>query len=106
MTTIHPRLTVTLDGETAALPDAVVARLQVLTDRTNATQKTTLTALDWIALNLKELAVSDQLTAAVEQLRHQHEKDANDALTAAINTARGELIASLADAAIAGSGPE
>ena len=91
-----PRLTLTLDDKAAGLPDAVVPLLQRLTDRTNAQQKTTFSVLDWLALHLKELAIADDLAAAVEQLRQQQQTDAEASLAAAVNTARDELLASLA----------
>ena len=90
------RLTITLDAAFAGLPDAVIPRLQLHADRTNAAQKTALTVLDWIALNLNELAVSDDLAAAVQQLQEQQQKDAQSALETALKTARDQLLAALA----------
>ena len=90
------RLTITLDDKTADLPDAVVPHLQLLADRTNATQNTTLTALDWLVLHIKELAIADQLATAVQQLQEQQQKDAQTALETALKTARDQLLAALA----------
>ena len=90
-----PRLTIALDGKTADLPDTIVPRLQRLTDRTNDTQKTALTVLDWLALHLKELAVADDLTAAVAALQQQQEADAQAALDAGVKAARDQLLATL-----------
>jgi len=100
-----PRLTITLDGKTADLPDAVVPRLQVLCDRTNAAQKTPITLLDWLELNLKELAVADDLAAAIRQLQEQQQADAQATLETAIKTARDQLIASLNNTTAAGGQP-
>ena len=90
-----PRLTITLDGQTAGLPDAVVPALQRLTDRTNAAQKTALTVLEWLTTHLKEVAIADDLTAAIEQLRRQQETDAQATLESGAKAARDELIAAL-----------
>jgi hypothetical protein len=90
------RFTITIDGQTADLPDAVVARLQVFADRTNVAQKTALTVLGWLTLHLKELAVTDDLATAVEALRKQQQADAEAALEAAVAAARDQLLASLA----------
>jgi len=90
-----PRLTITLDGQTAGLPDAVVPALQRLTDRTNAAQKTALTVLEWLTTHLKEVAIADDLTAAIEQLRRQQETDAQASLDAAVRTTRDAMLAGL-----------
>ena len=90
-----PRLTIALDGKTADLPDSVVAHLQLLADRTNATQRTALTALDWLVLHIKELAITDDLALAVDALRKQQEADAQASLEATARAARDQLLAAL-----------
>jgi len=91
---------------TIDLTDKALAGLQAEVTRYNANAGTTLTVADWIDLHLREIAIGPDLSAALEQLRKQAEADATDALTAAINAARAELLASLTGSAIAGSGPE
>ena len=99
-------ITITVDGVTGELPDACVPRLQVQVDRTNAATKGAATLLEWLALHLQEIAIADELAAAIDGLRQQGEADANVALAAAVKAARDELIATLAAPAVAGSGPE
>ena len=89
------RLTITLDAAFAGLPDAVIPRLQLHADRTNATQKTALTALDWLVLHIKELAITDDLAVAVHQIQEQAQKDAQTNLETTLKTARDELLTSL-----------
>jgi len=100
------RLTITLDGKTADLPDACIPRLQAQLDRTTPTRKTAVPLLDWLARQLQELAIGNDLATLVPLLQQQQEAAANASLAAAINTARDELIAALATPAVAGSGTE
>jgi len=100
------RITITVDGKTADLPDACVPRLQVQVDRTNAANKSSSTLLQWLEIHLQEIAIADELAAAIDGLRQQGEADANAALATAVKTARDQLIAALAAPAVAVSGPE
>jgi len=89
------RITITVDGKAAGLPDGCVPGLQLAVDRTNAADKTALTLLDWLALHLKELAIQDGLVAAVTQLQQQQQADAQAALDTAVKAARDQLLAAL-----------
>lgn len=91
---------------TIDLTDKALARLQAEVDRTNGNQGTALTVTEWLNLHVAELCIADDLAAAVQRLVGEQQKDAQAALDAAIRTARDELLASLADPAVAGSGPE
>jgi hypothetical protein len=60
---------------TITLSAAAVARLQVIVAAYNAGQGTNLTAREWMMLHLKELAISQELRASLEQIRTQAEAD-------------------------------
>jgi len=81
---------------TIDLTDKALAGLQAEVTRYNGNAGTTLTVAEWIDLHLKEIAISPDLSAALDQLRKQAEADVNAALDAAIATARAELLAALA----------
>lgn len=83
-----PKLTITLTTKT-------VRRLRNKVSTTNGNEGTAYTLVQWITLHLKELAISDDLTATVTLLQQQKEQEANDNLEAAIHAARDELIAAL-----------
>ena len=100
------RITITVDGITTDLPDAAIPGLDRQVALYNLANKTVITLADWIPINLSLVAIADDMAAAIDQLRKQHETDANAALETAIKTARDELIAALAAPAVAGSGPE
>ena len=80
---------------TITLSDKAVAGLQAVVAAYNDDNKTALTPQEWITLHLQELAIAPQLQATVVALQEQTQRDASAALTAAVRTARDELIASL-----------
>lgn len=80
---------------TTALSQATVTNLNKIVARTNENAGTALTLQQWITLHLQELAISDDLTAAITALQHQQQADAQTALDTAITAARDELLAGL-----------
>ena len=92
------RITITVDGKAHDIPDGAVPQLQLACDRTNAAQKTALPLGDWLALHLQEIAIANELAAAVGQLRQQQEDGANAALEAAVKTTHDQLLAALTTA--------
>ena len=82
------RLTIALSGKT-------VAKLQVVVAAANAANGTDLTLAAWATLHLQELAIAQELAAAINSIRAQQEREANDTLAAAVNAARGQLLTDL-----------
>lgn len=80
---------------TITLTQKAVDKLQQQVQRTNENQGTSLTIKQWITLHLRELAITDELNAAVTGLRDEQQRDAQTALEAAIRTARDQLLANL-----------
>lgn len=80
---------------TITLTQKAVDKLQQQVQRTNENQGTSLTLKQWMTLHLRELAITDELNAAVTGLRDEQQRDAQTALEAAIRTARDELLANL-----------
>ena len=80
---------------TIDLPQKVVNRLQQQVQVTNDNEGTSYTLREWIALHLKEIVIGDELAAAVRLIQQQHQQEANDALQAAIRTARDQLLQEL-----------
>ena len=80
---------------TIDLPDKAVNRLKQQVQTTNDAEGTAYTLTQWIALHLKELIIGDELAAAVRLLQQQKQQEANDALQAAIRTARDQLLQEL-----------
>ena len=76
-----PNFTITLSAK-------AVARLNALVQRTNEAAGTTYTLKQWLTLHLKELAIADEMPAAVEQLR----RESQDNLTASIAAERDRLL--------------
>ncbi len=76
---------------TINLSQKAVDKLQLHVQRTNDANGTAYTLKDWIVLHLKELAIADDLPAAIDQLQRQSQ----DALTAAITTKRDRLLQEL-----------
>ncbi len=80
---------------TITVTDTQLAKLQAVVVAHNANTGATLTVQQWLDLHLKELAIADDLTAAVRVLQEQQQRDAQATLDAAINTTRDELLAQL-----------
>lgn len=80
---------------TIDLSQATVDKLQQQVQRTNENTGTSLTLQQWITLHMKEIAIADDLTAAIAALQEQQQRDAQATLDAAITTARDQLLAEL-----------
>ena len=72
-----------------------ITALQKITTTHNANTGQALTVQQWLDLHHKELAITEDLTAAVRVLHEQQQQDAQATLEAAINTARDQLLAQL-----------
>ncbi len=83
-----PSFTITLSPKS-------VQRLKTLMQRTNDTEGTSLTLRDWITLHLRELAIAQDLSAALPALQEQTKRDYETALQAAITTTRDQLLQEL-----------
>jgi hypothetical protein len=86
---------------TIDITDAALIKLQLVVARYNQNNGTTLTVEQFIHRNLMELAVQDELAAAVDALQREAQANAAAALQAAVAAARDELIT----AASAGTPP-
>ncbi len=84
---------------TITLSQKAVDRLQIQVQRTNDANGTTLTMRDWIELHLKEIAIADDLAIATQAIQEQQQRDAQDALQAAVRAQRDRLLGDLADTA-------
>jgi urease accessory protein UreF len=84
---------------TITLSQKAVDRLQIQVQRTNDANGTTLTMRDWIELHLKEIAIADDLAIATQAIQEQQQRDAQDALQAAVRAQRDRLLEDLADTA-------
>ncbi len=73
------------------LSDKAIDRLQTHVQRTNDANGEALTLRDWITLHLRELAIADDLPAAVAQLQ----RETQDTLAAAIRAKRDQLLQEL-----------
>lgn len=62
------------------LKQPVVDRLQKHVQRTNETNGTSYTLLQWITLHLKEVAISEELPVIVERLQQKSQKALNEAI--------------------------
>jgi len=78
-----------------SLNPAHLTKLQAVVATYNAQNGATLTVADWILQTLKEIAVAGEYAAAVEDLRRQHETDAQAALEAAATATRNRLLEAL-----------
>ncbi len=76
---------------TITLSPKAVQKLNVHVQRTNDTAGTSLTLKDWITLHLKELAIADDLSPAVDQLA----TETQDTLAAAVRAKRDQLLQEL-----------
>lgn len=84
---------------TITLSQKAVDRLQVHVQRTNDANGTNLTMRDWVELHLKEIAIADDLAIATQAIQEQQQRDAQDALQAAVRAQRDRLLGDLADTA-------
>jgi predicted hotdog family 3-hydroxylacyl-ACP dehydratase len=80
---------------TIHLSHQAVARLQAIVQRANETNGTSLTLRAWLQLHAEELAIADDLAAAVNALQQQEEAAARDRLQAAIRATRDQLLQEL-----------
>ncbi len=76
---------------TIDLSTKAVAKLKTITQRTNDAEGTAYTVKQWIVLHLKELAIADDLSPAVDLLA----TETQDTLTAAIRAKRDQLLQEL-----------
>lgn len=77
---------------TWTLSDNMETRLQRLVDRTNKTEVPPLTLEDWLALHIREMAVQEDLSAAIPGIQADHQAAAEAALAEAIAARRLELM--------------
>lgn len=77
---------------TTVISDPTRARLQKLCDRTNKTEPKPLSLTEWLELNLKEMAIQQDLSAAIPGLQTDQQAASETALTEAIASRRRELL--------------
>ena len=80
---------------TIALTQTAVDKLQPHVQRTNENNGTSLTLQQWMTLHLQELAIADELTAAIAAIQEQQKRDAETTLNDAVRATRDELLAKL-----------
>lgn len=80
---------------TIDLTQKAVDRLQAHVQRTNDANGTSLTLREWLELHANEIAISDELAAAIQAIQEQQQQAAQDTLQAAIRVKRDELLANL-----------
>lgn len=73
------------------ISDAALQRLQAIVARYNDNMGTNLTVKQWLLQHLKELAISEELRAAIAQLEKQKQQE----LEAAVKAKKEELEAAL-----------
>lgn len=73
------------------IPDKLLPGLQRLVDRYNQNAGKTLTVTDWILLHLKELAVSDEVTAERKRIEAALEAEKEQAVQTLVNQRSAEL---------------
>lgn len=83
-----PKFTIDLSAK-------AVTALQTQVTRTNENEGTAYTLQQWITLHLNELAITDELGAAVAAIQEQQQRDAQTTLDTAIRAARDQLLAAL-----------
>ena len=71
------------------------AALKVLVRRDNAANSLDLSLEEWATLHFKEMAIAEQLTARLEEIRKKAEKVGQAALDAAVKKERDGLLAAL-----------
>lgn len=80
---------------TIELPQKAVDRLNVHVARTNEANGTALTLQQWLDLHVRELAISDDLSAAMTTIQQENETAARDALSLAVRAEREKLLSDL-----------
>ncbi|MBI2913231.1 MAG: hypothetical protein HYY03_04865 [Chloroflexi bacterium] len=80
---------------TLTISDAHLTRLQRLAERYNAQAGTAYTVKDWLLVYLKDVAIAEEHALAIDQLRRQHEADAQAALDAAARAEHDRLLEAL-----------
>ena len=80
---------------TIDLSDKAVTRLQRQVQRTNDANGTSLTLRDWLVLHVREIAIAEDLSAAVQELQAQQQRDAQAQLEDAARAARDTMLADL-----------
>ena len=83
-----PKFTITISQK-------AVDKLQPHVQRSNETNGTSLTLLQWLHLHLQELAIGDDFQVAIQALVQQQKLDAENTLQAAVRTTRDEMLTSL-----------
>ena len=83
-----PKFTVTLTTKH-------LTRLQKVVDTYNANSGQTLTVAAWILLHLKDVVITEELTANSRTITETHQSDAEATLTAAVTAERDRLLAEL-----------
>jgi len=81
---------------TIAIPDKALPALQRTVDTYNGNNGAALTVRDWLELHALDIALQDQLAAAVDAIKAQTEAQAQTDFDAAIKAERERLIAALA----------
>lgn len=76
-----PKHTIEISHRTEAL-------LAVEIDRANQANGTSLALAEWIELHLKEVAIARELAAAIEPMRAEHERQAQEGFTELIKKER------------------
>ncbi len=83
-----PDFTITLSAK-------AVQRLKAVLQRYNDNQGTSLTLKQFLRLHVQEMAIADDMAAATAAIMETVQRDAATAQSAAIRTARDELIQEL-----------
>jgi predicted DNA-binding protein len=86
------------------LPQRAVDNLQAVVQRTNDNTGAALTLREWIEMHLKEVAIADQLAAAVDTLQKEQEAARQRQLEDGARAARDALLAALVDGSPAEKG--
>ena len=80
---------------TITISDAAVTRLQAVVARYNAAQGTSLTVKEWVVVQLRHIAIQDELAAQRAGIIEQKQQEADAALQLALKQASDSLIASV-----------
>ena len=80
---------------TVTLSDGHLTKLQRVLQRYNDQNGTAYAVKEWLLAHLKEVAIAEEYAAGVDQLRRQHELDAQAALDAAVRAERDRLLQAL-----------
>jgi len=77
---------------TIELSDRAAALLATEIDRTNQASGAALEFVEWIELHLREVAIARDLAAAIEKIREEHERKAQEDFGERIKEARERLL--------------